>query len=451
LKAESIQPTKFQEAALRYRGHCNVLNAGGRGSGKSFCLCLDLIDHCREFGADARPLVMRESHGGLLELQSEIFDLAVTAFGPTTTRNKNEGAIYLPGGGIITFTNIGDDTSYGKLQGRSFTGLFCDEVGNYPPTAFAFMRRVMSNLRTAPGRRPHIHWTANPHGRSHTVLFREFISKAPPWHPFTDKFGQLWVWTTSDLSMNPHIDRLTYERNLRASCGHDEALADAWIHGTWSVLGGVMFSNFDPAVHIIQPPAYFDAAYRIGGDWGSAAPATAILLARIKTQAGRLRYGDIIALDETDTADPNDLSAGLGHPPQMFAEMIKEMAARNGVVRPQLVMDDARGLQSETIVGIMRENRIAAWKPAKKDRTGTWALINQLLHNAKTGEGPALWFTNRCPHLLETLPEAPRGTLRPEDVDPKWQRDHWLDALGYGVRDLHTNRVKSSRLIGVPS
>ena len=61
--------------------------------------------------------------------------------------------------------------------------------------------------------------------------------------------------------------------------------------------------------------------------------------------------------------------------------------------------------------------------------------------NAKTGDGPGLYFTNRCPHLLETLPEAPRGTLRAEDIDPKWDRDHWVDALAYGVRDLWGNRA----------
>jgi len=41
------------------------------------------------------------------------------------------------------------------------------------------------------------------------------------------------------------------------------------------------------------------------------------------------------------------------------------------------------------------------------------------------------------------------GTLRPEDIDPKWPRDHWLDALAYGVRDLWTNKVGSGRTIGM--
>jgi len=448
-KSDAIRPTKFQEAVLRYRGHCGIMNAGGRGSGKSFSLLLDLLSHCVDFGENAKPLVLRESHGGLEELQSEAYSLCVAAWGPTVTRNKHGGTIALPTGGVVTFACVGDEATYAKLQGRSFTALYPDEAGNYSPQGFAFMLRAMSNLRTPPGRRPTIHLTANPHGRAHTQVFKKWITKAPPWHPFQDENGLWWVWTTSCLEDNPHIDRVSYERNLRASCGSDAALADAWIRGDWSVLGGVMFANFDSGHHIIKQPAYYDAVCRIGGDWGSAAPATAILLARLRSQVGPYRPGDIIALDEVDTADPTDLSAGLGHPPQMFAEMIKEMAARNSVRRASLVMDDARGLQGDTVVNLMRENGINCWKPHKKDRTGTWALLNQLLHNAKTGEGQALWFTNRCPHLLETLPEAPRGTLRAEDVDPKWNRDHWIDALGYGVQDLYGNRIRCGRARGL--
>jgi hypothetical protein len=300
-----------------------------------------------------------------------------------------------------------------------------------------------------PGLRPHIHCTANPHGRCHTVLFKEYISKAPPWHPFPDLSGELWIWTTSDLRDNPHIDRESYRRQLVAACGTDTALADAWINGDWSVLGGVMFDCFDPAVHIIRRPAYANFRFRCGGDWGTAAPSTCILLGQLRGDLGPYRAGSIVALDEVDTADPADLSLGNGAPPQALAEIIKEMAARNNWRSPYVVMDDARGLQSETVIQLLRENQIAAQKPWKKDRVGQWALIRSLLSNAVTGDGPGLYFTDRCPHLLETLPEAPRGTLRPEDIDPKWPRDHWLDALAYGVRDLWGNRVTVGRTIGM--
>ncbi len=444
--AERVAPTLFQQAVLKFRGGCNILNAGGRGSGKSFSLMLHVLDHMRELGADARPLVLREQWAGLQELQLELLELCTAAFGGAQ-RNKAEGTLTLPTGGVVTFSNVADDNSYARHQGRSYTGLFADEVGNYPPQAFRFLQLVRSNLRVPLGRRVAIHWTANPHGRSHTVLFKEFISKSAPWHPFQDASGDLWIWTTSTLEDNPHIDRAAYRRQLIASTGSDTALADAWIKGDWSVLGGVMFDVFDPAVHIVRQPTYGDMLLRCGGDWGTAAPATCILLGRLRGDIGPLRFGSIVALDEIDTADPADLSLGNGAPPQAFAEMIREMCARHASKRPSVVMDDARGLQSETVIQILRENGISARKPVKKDRVGQWTLIRSLLSNAVTGDGPGLYFTPRCQHLLETLPEAPRGTLRPEDIDPKWPRDHWLDALAYGVRDLWGNRATSGRFI----
>jgi hypothetical protein len=423
------------------------MNAGGRGSGKSFSLVLDLLDHCRVFGSNASPLVVRESWSGLQQLSDEILELSISAFGQAH-RNKGAGTIELPNRAMVTLTNIGDEASYAKHQGKSYTGLYADEVGNYPPQAFAFLQRVRSNLRVPPGCRPAIHMTANPHGRAHTIIFRQFVSKAPPWHPFQDEAGDWWVWTTSDLTDNPHIDQDAYRRQLIAACGSDAALADAWLKGSWNVLGGVMFDVFDPAIHIIEPPNA-DYRWRCGGDWGTAAPATCILLGQLRDNAGTFRAGSIIAFAETDTAEPSDLSLGIGTPPQAFAEMIRELCAKFDIRHPHVVMDDARGLQSETVIQLLRENGISAHKPYKKDRVGQWNLVRQLLSNARTGDGPGLYFTNRCPHLLETLPEAPRGTLRPEDIDPKWPRDHWLDALAYGVRDLWTNKVGSGRTIGM--
>ena len=194
-----------------------------------------------------------------------------------------------------------------------------------------------------------------------------------------------------------------------------------------------MFDSFDPKVHITPYPQDLDPDakyYRIGGDWGTASPSAAILL-------HQLPNGDIIALDETDTADPQDLSTGLGHAPDQVADLIQEMITRNKIKgKPVVIIDDMRGLSGDTVVKIFRESGLRARKPGKKNRVAGWVVINQMLHNAKIKEGPGLYFTNRCPHLLSTLPEAPRGTLRAEDIDPKYRCDHHLDALSYGLSSI---------------
>jgi len=99
-----------------------------------------------------------------------------------------------------------------------------------------------------------------------------------------------------------------------------------------------------------------------------------------------------------------------------------------------------RGLNGDTVVKLLNEYmRVGMFtRPARKDRPGGWTLIRQLLDGARTGRGPGLFIdAQRCPHLVETLPEAPRAPYRAEDVDPRWDRDHWLDALVYGARAIY--------------
>ena len=311
------------------------------------------------------------------------------------------------------------------------------------------MQLERSNLRVPPGQRAHIHMTANPHGRSHTKIVKGWVHCAPAWHPFKDDADEWWIWTTSDLTQNSHIDQDAYRRQLTAATAGDASLADAWIKGSWDVLGGVMFDCFDPAVHIVTPPP---GPYRfvIGADWGTASPCAALYLGRLREDIGPYRNGDIFVLDETETAFPDDLSQGTDASIHTWAEMLKEMMRRNGQPRCNtwVVQDDARGLAGDTVVEELRRCQISAQRPHHKDRVGHWATIRGLLQNAANGERPGLYFTSRCPNLLQTLPEAPRGLLRPEDLDPKWNEDHHLDALAYGVRSIYGAPLGSGRTIG---
>ncbi|MEM6940665.1 MAG: hypothetical protein AAF943_06375 [Pseudomonadota bacterium] len=115
---------------------------------------------------------------------------------------------------------------------------------------------------------------------------------------------------------------------------------------------------------------------------------------------------------------------------------------------PPVVHDDARGLASETAIQLLKEAGIPAYKPHRKDRPGTWALLRQLSNNWKTGDGPGIYFSPRCQYLIETIPEAPRSTLNANVIDARYDCDHGLDALGYGVRDLKTRKAKTGRVRG---
>jgi len=285
---------------------------------------------------------------------------------------------------------------------------------------------------------------------------REFIRKSPPWQPFIDEHGEAWIWTSSTLEDNPHIDRDAYRRKLAASTGGDAELARAWIDGDWDTLGGSMFAPpFDPRVHVRDElPGIIEGRYRfvVGADWGTASPCAALLVGKLREPCGFFRVGDLLVFDEADTAlADDDLSQGTGVGPAAWSEELRALTRRCGLdYVPHTVQDDARGLGSETVIEELRRCGIPAVRPYRKDRAGTWALLRGLLSSAVRPDGrPAIWISSRCVRLVRTLPEAPRNPNRAEDVDPRWVEDHHLDALGYAIAELHgRSGIRSGRVIG---
>ncbi len=445
-----MTPTPFQQAVLRFRAASNIFNGGGRGSGKSVTLAFDVVDRCRVLQDRARPLCTRETWSGLSQLQEVIVELSRAAFGKCTM-NKSEGLLTIhQTNSHVAFTQIADDASYSKHQGKTYCSLYQDEFGNYGPQSVAYSTRLRSNLRTPPGIRPHIHRNANPMGKAHVRCMKDYVLKSPPGVPFledaTDPESAWWTWFTSDFTLNPHIDQASYERQLIASTTHSAQLQRSWLTGSWEALGGSMFA-LDPKLHVVDDSVIHNMAYpipRASGDWGLSAPATALLGFVATHDYGPARAGSLFIVDERDTADPNDLSLGQGHAPQAFAEMVLEMFEFwSAKASTPFVCDDARSMtDGSTVIGLLSDAGLDAYKPYKKDRTGSWALINEMLANAKTRRGPALFINRRCRHLLETMEEAPRDDLRPEDISAKWQRDHWCDAAAYLVKDIYSERGK---------
>ena len=83
--------------------------------------------------AEAPPQLIDVQHGALVELQSKLFELSLMVTNGRASRNKADMTITWPTGAQIQFTNINDEQSYARHQGRSYTGLFGDEVGEDLP------------------------------------------------------------------------------------------------------------------------------------------------------------------------------------------------------------------------------------------------------------------------------------------------------------------------------
>src|ERR1035437_10231539 len=127
---------------------------------------------------------------------------------------------------------------YQKFQGRSATLIVVDELGQYPTDELPNLLR--SNLRGPVDVPKRMIFGANPAGVGHHFIYRKFILKTAPWHPY-EIDDATWVTCPSTYLDNPFIDQTTYLRDLMASTAHDKELQRAFISGAWDVVRGGAF------------------------------------------------------------------------------------------------------------------------------------------------------------------------------------------------------------------
>lgn len=449
----NITPNKYQRAVLAYRGHVQqIYQLGGRGSSKTWAMVLDILMTAHELGHHYRGLVVRESHGGLQQISDTAFLLATAAWGPEVSRNRGDGTITLPNGAVIVFAQISDPASYARHQGTSIAQLALDEVGNYSIASWRLAQRLKSNLRVPADThyQPTLHATGNPGGPLHNFLRKQFVSRGY-WKPYVDDFGELAVVCNSTYRDNDAIDGDSYRRRLEASVS-DEFTRRAWCEGSFEIPAGGLFDGvWDPNVHIIDKVPYLHRPLTIvGADFGQSAPCCGLLIAQTRERTGPYERGSTFVLDETHTCvDMEQLNLGNNASAAQWADQVKEMLTRRGLpLSTDVVQDDQRGLAGETVVSIMQECGLSAYRPAMKDRVGGWALIRNHLDYAKRGEGPGLYIHERCRYLLATLPELQRGLLKPDDCDPN-APDHAADALRMGLTELMGTPAPSSQVVGM--
>jgi len=451
-KPTNVVPTTFQAACLSLTERCHLLIAGGRGSGKSMLLAFIATEQIARYGKEAKILICRRTINSLQQLMLECAGMFRTAFGEVSI-NMGANTIFIPSKeSLVVFSALAQEDQYYRHQGASYGAILIDEVGALSNLRLVNLLRTCLRT-TVEGRRPLMCLAANPLGKAHTFLKRQFIDKAPPWTVFQDSGGLDWVWTMSNHESNPHLPA-SYAQEIRAGCEGNAVLEEAFLTGTWPEIGGGLMFDYVPDVHAIAAfPRDCDPVWTCGYDYGSASPQAATLIGYTRRFSGvghmRIPSGSYIIADECCSCLHDNYEVANGMGVGAFAGRLKDMLKRNNAEWASVACDNSRGLHGahDTVVGVFRENSLNAVPVRQKGRAGQWALLRELMSNTRTGDGRPLFIVaNRCPHFVATLPNFERHPLYMEDIaDVPF--DHHLDSMAYGLVNAHNGHVTVGRLI----
>ncbi len=450
MQTQTIELSPFQEQVLLTPEELDLFLGGGRGGGKSYTLALLALRHVEQYAARARILYIRQLYKGLADFELICRELFTRVYGTGVRYNAAEHVFRFPNGGILELGQLETHSDYAKYQGRSFTLLMADEIGQYAvPDLLDILRSNLRGPKDIPIRTV---LTGNPGGVGHYWIAQRYVFKATPFKAFyEDKSKRQWVYCPSTFAGNIFLDRQQYRDQLEASCPHDPELLKAWIEGSWAIARGAYFGSvLDEARNAVDPAKWAEIPEHHGWRWdnylahdfGSSAPSVTYVVAQSPGAIGpdgRFYPRDsLVLLDELATNQRDRLAVGLGWTVPILSEEIRSMCLR-WKIAPRGVADDAIFAASGHATGsIADEFRRCGvlFSPAKKaDRLTGWTVMRRLLADAGKPDVPGLYISRACSFFWATVPYLARDERRTEDVDTKGV-DHAADAARYSCLRL---------------
>ena len=454
---DKLELSEFQKRALCLPESYDLFLGGGRGSAKSWTLAWLALRHVEVYGAQARILYLRRTYAALSDFEltlREVFGKLIDG----ARYNQSSHVWRFPNSAVLELGQLENWSDYSKYQGRSFTLLLIDEVGEYPDPRLIDL--VRSNLRSAVRVPLRVVLAANPGGPGHAWLVKRYINtKAEPWTPFTERdTNRTTIYAPSTYKDNPFIDQAAYESQLRAAASHDPELLKAWLSGDFNIVRGAFFEGvLDEERNMLKAWPYdFDKngfKLSLAYDHGSSAPAVCYLTAESEgTHGPDGRYypkASIILLDELATNVPGQINEGLRWNVPQIAESIIALCKKYRT-RPRGVADDAifsfGGSKAGSIAHEFRINGVFFTRSHKGGRLHGWERMRIMLSNAGKSDLPGLYITRNCEYFWNTLPSLPRDPKNPDDLDSR-APDHAADAARYRIT-ANQQRATFGRTIG---
>lgn len=482
-------PGTSQELALDSRCH-HTLYCGTRGPGKSDT---QLMRYRRRvglgYGAAWRGIIFDREYKHLDDLITK---------SKKWFYGFNDGAEWLastsalkwvwPTGEELLFRVIKVVDDYNNYHGHEYPFIGWNELTKYPsPELYNMMMSCNRSsftpekdapLDSATGKRIDIppiplevFSTCNSYGAGHGWVKSKFIDVAPYGTVVknTVRVFNPRTKTEEDVTRTQVTLFGSYKENIYLDPAYiaglteiaDPNLKAAWLDGNWDIVaGGAIDDVWDRKTHVV-PRFQVPSNWRIDRtfDWGSTHPFSVGWWAQANGEEVRLANGEtftpargsLIQCAEWYGTAKIGTNKGLKLAAGVIAVGIKER-------EKQFLLDewfltqpfagpadnqirDVREVDEETIEKKMADKGIH-WlvsDKSKGSRRNGLELIRERLLNAKTKEGPALYFMSNCVASIATLPILPRDEDNMDDVDTTAE-DHPYDMTRYRI-SKGTNRL----------
>lgn len=408
-------------------GFIELLYGGAAGGGKSDWLLWHFYHLAQEFPG-SRWLLMRrtfkELRRSLIVRSWQKFDRSLGRYYATDHEWRFHN------GSVIEFGYCESDEDVYIYQSAEYAGIGWDELTQYPtefPYTYLLSRIRVTVAQAAMGLVPHCIAGTNPGNVGGGWVKSRFVDIGPP-----EVVHQVEIeiegedeprlvqraFVPAKLSDNRYIDAGQYRLAL---ANLPKAIRLALEDGSWDVVEGQYFTEWDRRVHVIAPfdlPEFWSRAR--GYDFGYAKP-MCCLWGAWDGDGNLYIYRELY---------------GPGMLPEEQAKRIVGMTRRKGVREKVLytVADPsiwARTGAGPPIADQLRDAGLPTRK-ANNARIDGWVRLRQYLKIDRATKRPKVFIFATCANLIRTLPMLVHDKDNPEDLDTDGE-DHAADAFRYLV------------------
>lgn len=329
---------------------------------------------------------------------------------------KSDNCFYFKNGSIIQIGYCDNDSDAVRYQGQQFDMIFIDEATQFPEHWFIWISGACRGVNKFPKR---IYLTCNPGGVGHEWVKRLFIDRE-----FSETENpEDYLFIPAKATDNPALKESDpgYFRWLDSL---PDGIREAWRDGNWDLFEGQYFSEFNRAIHVIEPfpiPAHWSRYVSMDYGFGDMC---AVLWEAIDENGRVYVYREIY--------EKNLL-------PSEAARQIKEFSAGEKITDflapPDLFSKQRDGGRS--VAAQFGENGLYLTQ-ASNQRIAGWLAMKEQLKLVDTADGGKTSnmkiFTN-CINLIKSIPKLQYDTKKMDgdtlDATTIHKYSHAPDALRY--------------------